>query len=81
MWRVCVVALLVAACGPAPQVSASLYQTRSDTPLNALEIQVRNDGPDPVTVDSAQLRSGRLAGAPVWDEPVEKLSPRVWCTR
>lgn len=71
MWRVCVVALLVAACGPAPQVSASLYQTRSDTPLNALEIQVRNDGPDPVTVDSAQLRSGRLAGAPVWDEPVE----------
>lgn len=72
MWRAWVAAgvLLVSGCSSAPQVSVSLYQTRSDTPLNRMEIQVRNDGPEPVTVQRAELRSERLNGVAAWDEPV-----------
>ena len=64
---------LLAACAPAPEVGVSLYQTRSDTPVGKVEIQVRNLGAEPVTVDRAELRSTRLAGSAVWEEPVEIL--------
>ena len=36
------VAGVLAACTPSPDVSVNLYQTRSDTPRDAVEIQVRN---------------------------------------
>jgi len=49
----------------------SLYQTRSDTPADKLEIQVRNAGQAPVTVQRARLDSPRLAAPATWDEPVE----------
>jgi hypothetical protein len=65
------VAGVLAACTPSPDVSVNLYQTRSDTPRDAVEIQVRNYGTDPLTVERAELRSTRLAGVAVWDEPVE----------
>lgn len=74
MWRVLAAVALVAACAPAPQVSASLYQTRSDTPLDLVEIQVRNEGDRPITVQRAELRSARLTGSATWDEPVEILA-------
>jgi len=70
----CVVAAVtaLAACAaPTPPVSTVVYQTRSDTPLNKIEIQVQNDGEKPVTVDFAQLSSPSLAGTPQWNEPVE----------
>lgn len=70
MWRVLAVAVLLAACAPAPQVSVSLYQTRSDTPLDKIEIQVRNDGDDAITVQRAELRSTRLVDSVAWEEPV-----------
>jgi hypothetical protein len=48
-----------------------LYQTRSDTPVDKIEIQVRNGTDRAVTVDRAELRSSRLTGTATWDEPVE----------
>ncbi len=79
MWRVTAfgMALCLAACAgpPATDLTVSLYQTRSDTPADKLEIQVRNGGPEPVTVGRAQLDSGRLYGPAVWDEPVD-IPPR-----
>lgn len=75
MWRTGLLgaALVLAGCaGPgAPEVTVSLYQTRSDTPLDRIEIQVTNIGDDPVTVGRAELISPRLAGPAAWDEPVE----------
>ncbi len=62
---------LAACSAPTPPVSAVVYQTRSDTPLNKIEIQVQNNGRQPVTVDFAQLTSPSLAGTPQWNEPVE----------
>ncbi len=64
-------AVVLAACAPSPQVSVSLYQTRSDTPVNKIEMQVRNDGTEPVTVHRAELRSTRLVDSAVWEEVVE----------
>lgn len=65
-------ALAVAGCATQPpQVSVGLYQTRSDMPLDRIEMQVRNDGDVPVTVERAQLVSTRLTGFPVWEQPVE----------
>lgn len=64
--------LLIAACGAQqPNVSVELYQTRSDTPLDKIEIQVHNNGSKPLTVERAQLVSTRLTQFPVWDQPVE----------
>jgi hypothetical protein len=71
VWRVLATVALLAACTPTPDVSVSLYQTRSDTPLNKVEIQVRNEGDKPVTVEKAELRSARLVGTSPWNEPVE----------
>jgi len=73
VWRAGVIAVLLAACAaPRPDpVSVSLYQTRSDTPLDAVEIQVTNGGSDPVTVQRAELRSPRLQGVAAWEEAVE----------
>jgi hypothetical protein len=63
---------LLACAGPsAPELTVSLYQTRSDTPADKLEIQVRNAGQAPVTVQRARLDSPRLAAPATWDEPVE----------
>jgi hypothetical protein len=67
-----VAALLVAGCAAdPPPVTVGLYQTRSDTPLDRIEMQVRNSGDIPVTVQRAKLVSTRLTAFPVWDEPVE----------
>ena len=54
-----------------PELAVSLYQTRSDTPLDKIEIQVRNVGGDPVTIERAELVSPGLTGTAIWDEPVE----------
>ncbi len=62
---------LTACSAPMPPVSAIIYQTRSDTPLDMIEIQVHNKGEQPVTVDFAQLSSPSLAGTPQWNDPVE----------
>jgi hypothetical protein len=70
-WIVAAVTALAACSAPTPRVSTVVYQTRSDTPLNKIEIQVQNDGEKPVTVDFAQLSSPSLAGTPQWNEPVE----------
>lgn len=74
MWRWVLVGCVLpaAACAgqPSADVSAIVYQTRSDTPLRRIEIQVRNDGAEPVTVQRAELRSQRLAGTAVWDQPL-----------
>ncbi len=64
-------ALLLAGCAQAPDVTVSLYQTRSDTPVDKIEIQVRNNETEPVTVQRAQLFSTRLSAFPVWGQPVE----------
>lgn len=65
-------ALVLAACGSdPPPVTVGLYQTRSDTPLDRMEIQVGNPGERPVTVERAKLVSTRLAAFPVWEQPVE----------
>ena len=73
MWRAGVIAVLLAACaGPtADPLSVSLYQTRSDTPLDKVEIQVTNTGPEKITVQRAELRSPRLSGSAAWEEDVE----------
>ncbi len=73
MWRAGLIAVLLAACaGPAVDpVSVSLYQTRSDTPLDKVEIQVTNTGPETITVERAELRSPRLSGEAAWEEAVE----------
>lgn len=54
-----------------PELTVGLYQTRSDMPLDKMEIQVRNNTDSPVTVQRAQLVSTRLSQFPLWDEPVE----------
>jgi hypothetical protein len=73
VWRAGVIAVLLVACaGPtADPASVSLYQTRSDTPLDKVEIQVTNTGPDPITVQRAELRSPRLSDSAAWEEDVE----------
>lgn len=74
MWRWILVAFVLplGGCGgpPPPDVSVLVYQTRSDTPVRRIEIQVRHDGAEAVTVDRAELHSDRLAGTAAWDEPV-----------
>lgn len=70
MRKVAWIALLLAGCAQAPDVSVSLYQTRSDTPLDKIEMQVQNNEAEPVTVQRAQLVSTQLSAFPVWEEPV-----------
>lgn len=70
MRKVAWIVLLLAGCGQSPDVSVGLYQTRSDTPLDKIEIQVQNNEPEPVTVQRAKLVSTQLSAFPVWDEPV-----------
>lgn len=66
------VALVLAACSaPAPHdLAVNLYQTRSDTPLDKIEMQVRNQTEQPLTVTRAQLRGSRLLASTTWDQPV-----------
>jgi hypothetical protein len=64
--------LAVSACAsPSPEVTVSVYQTRSDMPLDKIEIQVHNVTSEPVTVERAQLRSDRFVTETSWNEPVE----------
>jgi hypothetical protein len=66
------VLLAVTSCGHAsPDVTVSVYQTRSDMPLDKIEIQVQNRTSDPLTVERARLRSDRFATETSWDEPVD----------
>lgn len=70
-----VLALLLAGCAAqSPDVTASLYQTRTDTPVNKIEIQVQNNEAEAVTVQKAQLVSTALSAFPVWEDPV-KIPP------
>lgn len=66
---------LLGACtdsGSLPEgVSVAVYQTRSDMPLDKIEIQVRNARADSLTVDRAELQSTRFLGSAAWDEQVE----------
>lgn len=64
-------ALLLVGCARPPDVAVSLYQTRSDTPVNKIEMQVRNNTNAPLTVQKAQLVSTQLSAFPVWETPVE----------
>lgn len=70
MRTVALLVLLLAGCARPPDVAVSLYQTRSDTPVNKIEIQVQNNGADPLTVQRAQLVSTQLSAYPVWEEAV-----------
>lgn len=70
MRKVAWIVLLLAGCAQGPDVTVSLYQTRSDVPLDKIEIQVQNNGPNPVTVDRAGLVSTQLAGSPQWERVV-----------
>lgn len=64
--------LAVAACSSsAAQPTVSVYQTRSDMPLDKIEIQVRNPGPELLTVQRAELVSSRFVASAIWDEDVE----------
>lgn len=70
--RLVLLAFTLAACGAQqPDVSIGLYQTRSDMPLDKMEMQVRNNGDQPITVERAQLVSTRLTQFPIWEEAVE----------
>ncbi len=75
MWRavLTMAAIGLVACSgpPPPTLSVKVYQTRSDTPLDKIEIQVRNDGRDPITVQRAELHSERLRSVAVWGRPVQ----------
>ena len=67
-----VLMVLLAGCAAAtPDVTVSLYQTRTDTPVDKIEIQVQNNETTPVTVQRAKLVSTALSAFPVWEEPVE----------
>lgn len=64
--------VLLAGCAQTtPDVSVSLYQTRTDTPVDKIEIQVQNNEAEPVTVQRAKLVSTGLSAFPVWEAPVE----------
>lgn len=65
------VGLLGGCATQSPTLTVGLYQTRSDMPLDKMEMQIRNDGPAPVTIERAQLVSTRLTQFPVWEEQVE----------
>jgi hypothetical protein len=52
-------------------VTVSVYQTRSDMPLDKIEIQVHNVTSEPVTVERAQLRSDRFVAETSWNESVD----------
>ncbi len=75
MVRVAVAAavlLAVAACAnPSPDVTVSVYQTRSDMPLDKIEIQVQNLTSEPLTVERALLRSDRFVTEASWTESVD----------
>jgi hypothetical protein len=63
--------LLFAGCGQNPDLSVSLYQTRTDTPVDKIEIQVQNNESDAVTVQRAKLVSSGLSASPVWEQLVD----------
>ena len=66
------VLLAVSACAsPSPDVTVSVYQTRSDMPLDKIEIQVHNTTSEPLTVERAQLRSNRFVTETSWNESVD----------
>lgn len=71
MRKVALLVLLLAGCARPPDVAVSLYQTRSDTPVNKIEMQVQNNGTKALTVQQAQLASTQLSAYPVWDDPVD----------
>jgi hypothetical protein len=70
-WVVIVGVLLAACASPGVPPSVSVYQTRSDMPLDKIEIQVRNNDEGPLTVQRAELVSSRFVDTAVWDETVE----------
>ncbi len=67
--------LLLAGCAQNPDLTVSLYQTRTDTPVDKIEIQVQNNEAQAVTVQRAKLVSTALSAFPVWEEPVT-IPPR-----
>ncbi len=74
MRKVALLVVLLAGCARPPDVAVSLYQTRSDTPVNKIEMQVQNNSDQPLTVQEAQLVSTQLSAYPVWEEAV-KIPP------
>lgn len=56
---------------PSAAPSVSVYQTRSDTPLDKIEIQVHNPGRETLTVQRAELVSSRLVSSAIWNKAVE----------
>jgi hypothetical protein len=49
-----------------PEVTASVYQPRTDMALNRIAIRVENTGPSPIELVAAELRSESFAEAMTW---------------